>query len=453
MKNRNESRKGAAEEHGCEEYRGLSRRRFLAASSATAAALAMTPRWLRGADPIDLRKRRDVLVTLFLRGGWDGLSAVAPYGDSHYSAARPTIGLTGSDVFQIDGNFGINNVSPGLYSLWQTGKLACVYDVALQYPGPVNYSRSHFERMDILEYGSDPNLPIDASAGGWVGRHLDRTSKYVTGNPLRGYAVQKAPPKSLAPPAAPTLPWEVLAFDDPDKLNVPGAASSQAARKAALITMFGGPAVGPVLSQTASTTFGSIDQFDLIDFAGYLPANGAVYPAHRLGAQLESAAALIKANVGTETIHMDFGGWDDHNSLEPQNTALLPNRFGYRIQTLGDALWNFYLDLGSTMNRVTVLVYSEFSRRVAENASLGLDHGHGGLALVLGGAVNGAVYLPTNWVPGGLNTHVNALGDLPGDTDFRNVLFEIVKKRMASTQTPAQMFSGFTNYTPLGLFP
>ena len=150
-----------------------------------------------------------------------------------------------------------------------------------------------------------------------------------------------------------------------------------------------------------------------------------MYPNGSFGEGLVATAAMIKADIGLECVELDIGGWDHHSAMGPVNGTLAG-----MLENLSGGLSALYSDLGRDMNRVTVVVMSEFGRRVAENGSAGTDHGHGGAMFVLGGNVNGGqVY--TQWP--GLSPGSLGNGDLPITTDYRDVLAEILQLRMGSS--------------------
>ncbi|MDX1606902.1 MAG: DUF1501 domain-containing protein, partial [Candidatus Competibacterales bacterium] len=169
------------------------------------------------------------------------------------------------------------------------------------------------------------------------------------------------------------------------------------------------------------------------DPADIPPADGAVYPDSDLGRALLQAAQLIKSEaLAVEAICIDAGGWDHHSD---ETTALVP-----RLTDLGAALAALHTDLGGRMDEVTVLVQSEFGRRVHENASRGTDHGHGNCLLLLGGGVNGGrVY--ADW-PGLAADRLVGNGDLAITTDWRTVLGELVSRRLLNADL-ATVFPGY----------
>ncbi len=178
----------------------------------------------------------------------------------------------------------------------------------------------------------------------------------------------------------------------------------------------------------------------------YRPANGATYPdeypATDLAGALADAAHLIKANVGTSVISIDFGSWDMHADYGNQSGGQMQSMVGGFAASVAA----FFKDLGSLGSRVTLATISEFGRRVAQNGNRGLDHGWGNMMLVMGGGVRGGQYYG-QWP--GLGNGKLVSGDLQVTTDYRNVLGEIVRTRFPDRPLD-QVFPGLT-YRPLGL--
>ncbi len=177
-----------------------------------------------------------------------------------------------------------------------------------------------------------------------------------------------------------------------------------------------------------------------------LPAH---WPTGGFAEQLWTIAQSIRFNLGLRFATLDLGGWDTH---EGQGTA--GSGYHYyqnKINELSSALTAFYSELNGSgqMSRVTVVVQSEFGRRVRANANGGTDHGYGNSMLVLGGAVNGRRFYG-NWPGLDAQTLASTFGDLPVTTDYRRVVSEIMIKRMANPNLSA-IFPAYSGYSPLGI--
>lgn len=405
-----------------------SRRRFLVrsglAAAATATAAASLPRVASGQAVGPLH--RDVLVVLYLRGGMDGLTLCVPHGESELYARRPLTAIPPpgqpNGAVNLDGFFGLAPAAAGLLAPYQTGELLFVHAC-----GTTDPSRSHFDAQKFMEAGT-PNQPSLPTSTGWVGRYLS-TATPISSGPLRAVSLDYLVPRGFAG-GPKTLP-----IADPDTFTMPGSNASVARRRETLQAMYGAESFP--LGPAASSTFSTIQLLDAIDFAGYVPQNGAVYPTTQLGQRMRSVAALIKANVGIECLSVDMEGWDHHVNLGP-----IQGTMAGMMTNLSQSLHAFWKDMGLGIRRVVVVAMSEFGRRVAENGNQGLDHGHGGLMLVMGGGILGGRVL-TDWP--GLSPSQLDNGDLRVTIDYRDVLSEILSRRMGATN----LATVFPNYTPV----
>lgn len=398
----------------CGEYRRLSRRGFLG-TAAAAGAVSLSSLAIGGTRGSE--RSRDVLVTVFLRGGLDGLSAVVPHGDPDLYTARPTLAVPppgqSGGALDLDGFFGLNAACAPLLGAYQAGDLAIVHAT-----GSTDPSRSHFSAQHLMETGT-PNLAYLNLADGWTARHLQTIAPLGAGE-LRGLALKPTLPRAMAGGPA------VLPVNNPAGFRFPGDPSLTPALRPVIESSYA--AAAEPLRGAASSSLGAIDLLAAIDFPGYQPENGANYPASGFGGSLVSAAAMIKADIGLECLQIDIEGWDHHSGQGPVNGLLAT-----MLADLSEGLNAFHLDLRSRLDRITVVVMTEFGRRVAENGSAGTDHGHGGVMFVLGGNVNGGQVI-SQWP--GLDPASLGNGDLPITIDYRDVLSEILERRLGSTSLP-----------------
>lgn len=412
----------------CSEYAELSRRGFLARSgllSAGIASTAMLPK-VALARP-GAAGTRDVMVHVFLRGGLDGLSFIVPHGDPALYNARPNLAVPQpgqqNGAVDLDGFFGLNPNAAPLTTPYNAGHLAVVHAA-----GSTDPTRSHFDAMIAME-GGVPNQSLVNVSTGWLGRHLSDTPPVGTGL-LRGMALEDTMPLHMTGSDA------ALPVSNPAGFDFPGRASTLTERRLAVENMYA-PADEP-LGSAAISSFATIDLLASIDFENYQSAGAKAYPNSAFGQQLRIAAALIKAGIDLEAIGIDYNGWDHHEGQGPI-TGLMANLLG----DLTNSLEAFYLDLAAdgTIDEVVTLLMSEFGRRVAENVSLGTDHGHGNMMLAMGGGIAGGQVF-ANWpglAPGNLDD-----GDLAITIDYRDVVGEILQNRMENTDLP----SIFPNHTP-----
>jgi uncharacterized protein (DUF1501 family) len=420
--------------HACDEYGRWSRRQLLRGATLGAGALLL-PSWMprivaapaaAGAGTAaGSGAERDVLVYVFLRGGLDGLSFIPPYGDGDYYAARPVLGVpppgASGGALDLDGFFGLLPAAAPLYAPFAEGRLAFVHAV-----GTNDHTRSHFDAFNKVELGI-AGLPVGSAQEGWLARHLTLVPPLSDG-PLRAAALRDVMPVTLV--GAPrTLP-----IPDPAAFDFPGDPATAAARKAAIVAMYqGAPApLGPAAIDTLDT----IALLDGIAFHA-APQHGAVYPNTPFGNRLRACATIIRAGLPIEALMLDYLGFDHHSEQGPLDgdLALLSDDVARSIAA-------FDTDLGPLMDRVTLVAHAEFGRRVAENASLGADHGFGGVLLALGGHVNGGQVLAT-WP--GLSPAALVDGDLAPTTDLRDILGEILVKRLAAS--PADLALIFPSHT------
>jgi len=415
---------------GCAEYRELSRRGFLGAAGCGAAIFAAAPVWLpRVALAKDYRSaQKDVIVSIYLRGAADGLSFVPPYADPYYYSSRPTIAIPRPDstqpikAYDLDGFFGLAPSLGALREPYEEGHL-----LFIQACGSTDSSRSHFDAQRFMEVGkpNDPSLVT-----GWLGRHLATTAPKDPNALLRAVGISSGLQRTLVGGPL-TLP-----IPDLDNFGLTGSGSTNAARMTALNDMYGG--VTDPLKAAGVNTVATINLLNTINFAGYQPSGGAAYPTGSLGLAMKSTAALVKAQVGVEAVAIDVSGWDTH-----ANQGVLVGTMAGLMQSLGDSMAAFHRDMSAGNAPSTLVVaMSEFGRRVAENGSVGTDHGHGNLMMVMGPGAQGGRVL-SQWPGLGPGQLYQSL-DLQVTTDYRDVLAEICSKRLGSSNLPAL----FPNYTP-----
>ena len=399
---------------GCREYHQLSRRNFLGWSAGFVAAAAI-PGWLPRvvlADGDD--GARDVVVSLFLRGGADALTVCVPHGEASYYRLRPTLAIAPPDssdpgrVTDLDGFFGLPPALTPLLDAYRDGDLAIVHACGLD-----STSRSHFDAMHYMEAGQGD--PPSSLLSGWLGRHLQATAPSLESGVLRAVGIGAGLQRTLAG-GPKTLP-----IGDLETFGLAGNPDTFNQRREAIEAMYA--AVPDPLGGAARATFDTIELLEEIDFAGYVPAGGAVYPEGEFGVAMRSVAALIKAEVGVEAAAVDLGGWDTHDFQAP-----IDGQMAVVMDQLAAGLAAFHRDLFSSGHtNVTLVAMSEFGRNAFENGSAGTDHGHGGAMLVLGGHVAGGRVI-TDW-PGLAPGQLYEDQDLQVTIDYRDVLAEVLTKR------------------------
>lgn len=416
-------------DHPDSNERGLNRRSFLGRGVFGTAAALTAPAWLPrisfglGAGP----SPRDTLVVLFMRGAMDGLTLCVPYGDAELYNRRPTLGIRppgqSNGAIDLDGFFGLAPAAAPLLPAYQAGHVAFVHASGLTDP-----SRSHFDMQKWMESGVDSTLAQTVNTG-WIGRYLQTIAPAGTGT-LRGVGIGSPLMRGFYGGPA------VQAVSNPASFTIAGTASTALARRAALAAAY---AIEPdPMHSAAASTFAAMDLLATIDFANYVPANGAVYPNTTFGTALRNAAAMIKAQIGVEVIEIDLNGWDLHNQLGPTTGAMasLMDQLTKSLAAFHDDL----NDVNQTLNRVTTVALSEFGRRASENGSFGTDHGRGNVMILMGGHVNGGQVFRI-WPGLALPNLVS--GDLDITIDYRDILSEILVDRMACTNL-GTVFPGWT---------
>ncbi|RZS89366.1 uncharacterized protein (DUF1501 family) [Motilibacter rhizosphaerae] len=402
---------------GCAEDRTLSRRRFLtAAGLAGAAALPMVS--TRAAWAASGSWSGPVLLVLSLRGGMDGLSTVVPVGDPDYARKRPGIGVPASVALPTgDRMFGLHPKLAPLLPLWQSGRMAAVHAV-----GTPDGSRSHFQATEELERAA----PGTSVRTGWLDRVLAAAG---TGTVYESVHLGAGTVPALLAGPAPALAMNGLAG-----FALEGGDWITPQMTRALRTLHAGTDLPTAAAGTM--TLDALATAQSVVAGRGAPQNGAQYPSGDLGSVLADAATLVRSGLGLQALTIDVGDWDMHNGLGDTDTGWMATK----LAELAAGLAAFAADLGPLFDRVTVLTISEFGRRVAENGSGGVDHGHGNAVLLLGGGLVGGRVHGT-W-PGLADAALDD-GDLAGTTDYRNVLAEVLVKRMGlSTGQLGGVFPG-----------
>ncbi len=401
----------------------LNRRQFFAASGMAGvlgASKSLFPSWMprlafRSQESLAQSSASgagDVLIHIFLRGGMDGLSAVVPYGEgNNYYSVRPTIAVPEpgqqNGAVDLNGFFGLHPTLAALKEVYDDGVLAVVHATGCTDP-----TRSHFDAMAFIEAGTPGSK---STPTGWIGRHL-QSAAWQNESPFRAVGMGAIVPQSLRGPVAP------LSLRSIGDFHFKGRQDELLRQQQALASLYTVSAPSDRLGQQAKLVFETVDQLAKLDVNHYQPSGGALYPDDEFGIGLRQVAQLIKAEVGLEVACVDLGGWDTH---EAQGT--LNGQFNGLLTSLGKGLSALYADLGDHMQRVSVVVMSEFGRRAYENGSAGTDHGHGNAMLLMGGGINGGqVY--GDWPT--LAADRLDEGDLAVTTDYRDVVAEIVRYRL-----------------------
>jgi len=402
----------------------VTRRAFLRGGALALVSFGLDPLFLArvafAQGPPSGAAGRRVLVCLFQRGAVDGLSTVVSHGDAAYYRERPRIAIPRDQVVDLDGHFGLHPALSGLLPLWRQGALAPVQAV-----GSPDTTRSHFDAQDYMESGTPG---VKATPDGWLNRLAQHAAEHRN-TPFQSVAFGPQLPRILAGSAP------ALAISD---LNAFGLRVGQPAVRDKLTRAFEElyeeSATG-IVASSATEGFEAVQLLQRIHPDEYQPEHGAEYPRGKLGRALQQIAQLIKADVGLETAFADAGGWYTHIAQGAGEGQLAT-----RLRELGDSLAAFAQYLGDRMSDVVVLTMSEFGRTVAENGSVGTDHGHATAMFVMGGGVRGG-RVAGRWP--GLDPATLFEGrDLAVTTDFRDLFGEILARHCRTPDLSA-VFPGY----------
>ncbi len=366
-----------------------------------------------------------ILVVVQLSGGNDGLSTVVPYGDDAYHRARPAIGLDKKEILKIDNYLGLHpNLAP-LKKMYDSGEMSIIQGVG--YPNP---NRSHFRSMDIW-HGGDPQKEVITS--GWIGRYFDNA---CTGSdPHVGVSMGGNLP--LAMQGDRVTP---LSFDRPENYRYNGrdkenylklnqGPTSQPTTKPSKIATPVQKKVEPVtasgqldfLHRTAMDAQVSSD--DILRMTQQHRPAGE-YPGGEFGNGLRTIAAMIGGGLSTRVYYVSLGGFDTHAGQRGRHDQLMTQ--------LAQGISAFWADMKQQENddRVLMMSFSEFGRRVEQNASQGTDHGAAAPMFLFGPKLHAGV----------LSRHPSLTdldqGDLKYNTDFRNVYASVLQNWLETPSKP-----------------
>lgn len=380
----------------------MSRRDFIARSLQLGAGLLLpigTHGYAAGSHQAGTEER---LIFIFLRGGVDGLSIIAPWSEPEYYASRPTIALnppgSSDGLLPLDDHFGLHPALKPLYPLWQSKRMSFLHACGLK-----NIPRSHFDAQDILERGFHTN---DLKLEGWLNRLCRELRDYSP--PTGAITISQSIPLVLRG----KTPVSSLNSD----LNTKQAAKNQDHYEDLASLYRKDPVLGPVFESGLRSRRFFMDQHDRENMLASQGANdsaGFIRDARLLATLM---AENPRVNIGV----LSIGGWDTHYH-QGSASGVLAKRLSETAVGL-EALWK---GLGSTFENTTIIVMSEFGRTVRENGSGGTDHGQGNVMWFLGGRLDGGKILG-HW-PGIQETQLFEGRDLAITTDYRAPLKAILQ--------------------------
>jgi uncharacterized protein (DUF1501 family) len=376
----------------------IKRRKFLQIGS-LATATFMIPKFLKAFEGKNaVPPGNKVMVILQLSGGNDGLNTVIPMRNDIYYRSRPGLGIEKTKVLSLTDEVGLHPALVGLKELYDDGNLGILNNIG--YPNP---DRSHFRSMDIWQTGSGSNEYV---ATGWIGRYLDAQ---CNGCDKPTYALEIDDVLSLALKGENS---KAIAMKDPRRLF---GTSNEKFFKDVLKDHKNGTAEQPAdyLYKTMAETLSSANY---IFQQSKLHPSATEYPKTELGNGLKTIASLIFSDINTKVYYISLGSFDTHVNQQGQQQRLFTE--------LSDAVKAFSNDLKSNnrFNDVLMFTFSEFGRRVSQNASGGTDHGTANNMFLIGGALKQKGII--NAMPDLKDLDE---GDLKYKIDFKNVYATVLK--------------------------
>jgi len=384
-------------------------------------------------------KDATILVVLQMAGGNDGLNTVVPYANDFYHRARPKLGLKAGDILKVSDDVGLHGALKGFKELYDNGQLSVIQGVG--YPNP---NRSHFRSTEIWQTASDSER---IEKYGWLGRYFDNAC--AGAEPTVGVTIGSQLPEAFfaAKPRG-------ICFNNPQnyRFMANGSATEESYKKLNELEMSGpgltpddgsggmlnsGGSIAQLLAGMPMTGGRAIDfiartaldaQHSSEEIRGVAARvqNQAEYPASPLAGSLKLVAKLIGGGLPTRVYYISQGGYDTHTNQIPTQQRLL--------QDLGDSVKAFVTDLTAqgNLSRVLVMTFSEFGRRVAENANGGTDHGAAAPMFMISQRVNA-----------GLLGHYPSLapqdlfqGDVKYNVDFRSVYAGVLENWLKTKSLP-----------------
>ena len=403
----------------CPEGRdGFTRRQFLRGVALFGGMTILSANGIRYTFAASTTEVPDVVVTIVLRGGFDGLSAVVPTDENMMRKARGQIYIPNASLLQLDRDFGLHPALKKLMPLWQAKELAIVNTI-----GAPTHSRSHFDEISDVAYAAYGEKD---KRSGWMARFLDVTG---SGSVVQSVGIGSTTKQLVGGKAAP------INLNAIDNFRLDSVYGYKAEDLAGFIDETHGRWTNVWATQAKST----IQALDQIAKAG-AQRSAVTYPSTGTGQRLRDVAALLKAGIGVRAVDVEFqGDWDMHANMGNLENGWLTSY----LADLGGSIASFREDLGVLWSRVTVVTVTEFGRRVSENQSTGTEHGWGTSTFVAGGGVNGGKI--HGRFPG-LDDKQLKDGDLVVTADYRSLLTEILTRRAGITAQGAEQV--FPNFRP-----
>ncbi|MCC6175826.1 MAG: DUF1501 domain-containing protein [Chloroflexi bacterium] len=360
------------------------------------------------------RKKDPVLVVVQLSGGNDFMNTLVPFTNGNYYDNRPLVQVPEDKVLPITDTLGFHPSAGPLRELFQAGNVAMIQGIGYE-----NSSRSHFRAMDIW-HTCEPNK---IATEGWLAKVIRLLDPEGT-NPLTGISFGRGLPRALAAPGVTATSVDNL---DNYGLMTPIETAEQRLQDLDIFKRMYTPAIGTglVMDYLSQTGQGVLTGADMLKVAPQRYTSTVKYADNPIAKALRDVVRVHTANLGTRIFYTQHGGYDHHAQEVPNHTRLLAEVSG--------ALSSFMQDLREhdAADNVTVLVFSEFGRRIKDNGS-GTDHGSGGGAWIVGDIVKGGLYAeypslePMDWLNG---------EDLRHTIDFRGIYGTLLEQWMGIDPT------------------
>jgi uncharacterized protein (DUF1501 family) len=388
----------------------MKRRNFLSLTGTFTGGLLVLPEFLNAfAKTSNLVVGEQCLVFVQLNGGNDGLNTFIPYEDPLYYALRPKIGIATDLVLGKNQGMGFHPSLKGFAQMQQNGDLSVIQNVG--YPEPIH---SHFRSQEIWQTATDSNKYIN---DGWLGRYLDLQCK--DHNPTAGINIDSI--DNLA-----------LKGKEPNSITIKDLSNFKVRKSDEETTIL---SKNPQLDFVRKVATSVLEGSGEIQKALQKSKSEITYDKTGLAKNLEWIARLVKGNLNSKVYYTSLNGFDTHDNQLGAH--------GRKLTELNDAIFSFYTDLkqAELLQNVTIVVFSEFGRRVKDNGS-GTDHGTAAPMFVIGGKNKGSII--------GNNPKLNQLdnGDLQHEIDFRSVYASLLNQKLDFD--PTQI--GITNKPLTSLF-
>jgi uncharacterized protein (DUF1501 family) len=372
----------------------MNRRNFLSLTGTFTGGMLLLPDFLYafGAQQkTSLVTGEQCLVFIQLNGGNDGLNTFIPFEDPNYYYNRPKIALSKDDVISKNKGMAFHPALKGLAEIQQNGDLSVIQNVG--YPEP---NRSHFRSQEIWQTASSTNQYIDE---GWLGRYLDLQCKEHT--PTAGINIDNIDNLALKGNEP-----NSITIKDPNRFKLKNDTDET-------VKLSNNPQLDFVRKIANSVTEGAEEIQNALSKSN---AENS-YPKTGLAKNLAWIARLIKGNLNSKVYYTSLGGFDTHDN----QLAIHKNK----LSELNDAIYAFYSDLKNArlLQNVTIVIFSEFGRRVKDNGN-GTDHGTAAPMFIIGGNNKGTIV--------GKNPNLTDLdnGDLKFETDFRSVYATLLQQKL-----------------------